>query len=426
MTKPRIPRSLRVWLWITRALPYPIKLVSRVLHGRMGAAPERFGERLGQATRQVDGPVVWFHAASLGEVAQIAPLAERLSQSQQGHILVTTTTQAGADWVARALPGALHQFAPVDTPSAVSGFLDTWRITFAIFIEGDLWPRLILELQHREIPHALLNARHSRTRQRFASVFGVLLSEFSLITCRSDQVAEGIRSLGFPNNRLQVLPDLRIATAKLPCDSDLLNAVATKIAGRDVWLAASTHPGDEEAVLNAHKQVLAEAPNALLILAPRHPKRGAALTSGARAQGFTLARRSVGDAITQQTQIYLADTLGELGVFFSVAPIAFLGGSFGDEGGHNPYEPASFGTAILSGPKVKNFADAYADLSKASAAKLVDEPSDLGACVITLMRPGQAKSMGNAGLAFMEVRENSVSSTVALITDLLGKGDRVL
>lgn len=423
MAEPRIPTLLRIWLLATRYFAYPIKLIFRHLHTRMGSAPERYVERLGQATRHADGPVVWFHAASLGEVAQIGPLAKQLRQSEQATILVTTTTQAGADWVARELPDAIHQFAPVDTPSAVAGFLDAWRISVAIFIEGDLWPRLVLAIQKRQIPHVLLNARHSRSRDRLSDVFAVLLSEFSLITCRSDRVAEGIRSIGFPSERLKVLPDLRIATAKLSCPADLLASMKRKVGSRSIWLAASTHPTDEEIVLSAHKQVIAEFPDTLLILAPRHPKRGAALTKAAHEAGFNLARRSTGDALTHETQVYLADTLGELGVFFSLVPITFMGGSFGNEGGHNPYEPASFGTAILSGPKVKNFADVYAELSDVRAAKLLRDPAELGACLIALIGSGEAKTMGQAGLTFMKGNGESLSTTLKLIKDMRRESD---
>ena len=417
MDKRRTPLLLRLWFFITWCFAYPIRRLSQRLHSRMGAAPERFPERLGQSSRGSDAPVIWFHAASLGEVSQIGPLVERLEEGST--ILVTTATKAGADWVARALPDVIHQFAPLDTPSVVSGFLDSWRISIAVFIEGDLWPRMITALQTREIPHVLLNARNSRTRQRLPRVFATLLSGFALITCRSESVAQSILSLGFPAARLKILPDLRIATANIACPVDLLTTLQSDIGDRPIWLAASTHRPDEKPVLAAHKEVIAKHPNALLILAPRHPQRGASLLAAARAYGFIVAQRSTGEPLTPETQIYLADTLGELGVFYSLAPVAFIGGSFGDEGGHNPYEPASCGTAILSGAKVKNFAEAYAELSKVGAAKLFDDPLTLGHQINALLVSDQTRAMGNAGLAYMKASKGSVSTTVSLIEDLL-------
>lgn len=416
---PYMPLVLRVWCLGTRIFAVPIQLVSRHLHNRMGADPDRFAERLGRPSRGAeDGAVIWIHAASLGEVAQIRPLVEGLSQTGQS-LLVTTTTQAGADWVARELPGVIHQFAPMDTPSAVAGFLGAWQVSAVIFIEGDFGPRLTLEVQARGTPQILLNARHSRTRARFPHVFATLLSGFTLVTCRSEPVADSIRALGVPEDRVMILPDLRIASGKLPCPVDVLQTLKAQIGTRQVWFAASTHPPDEEAVLAAHKTVLAAHPDALLILAPRHPKRGNPFETTARARGFITARRSKGDALTSDTQVYLADTLGELGVFFSLAPITFLGGSIGDEGGHNPYEPATFGSAILSGSKVKNFAEAYAALTEIGAAALLEDPTNLGLLLVDLIGSNKAETMGAAGRRFMEASESSVSETVALISRVL-------
>lgn len=418
MSESAMPFALRVWLLATRALAWPIRGFARRAHRRMGAAPVRFVERLGQPSQSANSPVIWFHAASLGEVSQIAPLVDRFRQSGRT-ILVTTTTQAGAEWVARELPEVVHQFAPMDTPRAVRGFLDSWKIEAAIFIEGDFGPRLILESRKRGVPHILLNARHSRTRERFSQMFVTLLADFALVTCRSTQVADGIRALGVPGERVHVLPDLRIGTARLPCPPERLETLSSQIGMRAVWLAASTHPADEGAVFTAHKSVLATTPDTLLIHAPRHPRRGDAIETAARDLGFRVARRSKGEPLTADTQIYLADTLGELGIFFTLAPIAFLGGAFGNEGGHNPYEPASFGAAILSGSKVRNFADAYAGLSEIGAAILLETPADLGPRLIAIAGTEDAVKMSNAAKSFMQASENSLFETVSLIETVI-------
>lgn len=419
MADPRMTFVIRVWLLLTRGLPFLFSYIARRTHTRIGAEPTRFPERLGTATAQVEEPVIWFHAASLGEVMQVGPLVRHLSNTERKPILITTTTKAGADWVARALPDILHQYAPIDTPAAVANFLDAHVPAAAIFIEGDLWPRMVLETQKRGCPMMLLNARHSRTRERFSASFTRLLSGFALITARSEEIAESIKALKLPHSRVEVLPDLRIATANLPCPADTLETLKQQIGTRPVWLAASTHPADEDAVLAAHQDVMAAHPDALLILAPRHSHRGEPLVAMAQDQNINFARRSTGDPIKTDTQLYLADTLGELGIFFSLAPLTFLGGSLGDEGGHNPYEPARFGSAIFSGPKVKNFADAYAALTKAGAAETVDSSAALGQRLAGLIGTDEAKAMGKAGQAFMSASENSVSKTIALIKDAL-------
>ena len=411
--------QLRIWYVVTWCLAVPLRLVWRISHGRMGADPQRFGERLGRPSRSVQGPVVWVHAASLGEVAQTGPLARHFAQ-RGTTLLVTTTTQAGADWVAQNVPEAIHQFAPMDTGAAVRGFLDAWDMRAAIFVEGDFAPRLTLAAQERGIPMALLNARHSRTRARLPGVFAALLAGFALITCRSETVAASIRALGVPEARLKVLPDLRIAAPKLPCSEDGLNEMRAQIGTRPVWLAASTHQADEAAVLAAHQAVRDAIPDGLLIVAPRHPRRGAPLEAVAQAQGFHVARRTQGETLSPDTHVYIADTLGELGVFLSLAPVTFLGGSFGDEGGHNPYEPIHFGTAVLTGPRVKNFADAYDALRRAGAAEVVHDPAELGPRVVSLMTEGHARTMGQAGARFIEAGHISLADTFAALEEALG------
>ncbi|MEM6891619.1 MAG: glycosyltransferase N-terminal domain-containing protein [Pseudomonadota bacterium] len=423
MTRPRTPWQLHAYLLATRLFAWPITLVFMHLHARMGASPERFSERLGKSTRGTTEDVIWFHAASLGEVAQIGALATQLARDEQKQLLVTTTTLAGVEWVQRELPDAFHQFVPMDTPSAVAGFLDNWRISIAIFVEGDLWPRLTLETARRKVPQVLLNARHSRTRERFAKVYAVLLNSFACLTCRSDQVAIGIRALGLSHEKIHVVPDLRTGSAKLPCSPDELTKLRAEIGERPVWLAASTHPADELHVFDAQRHIIRSAPNTLLVFAPRHPRRGDDLQSIARERGFTVARRSAGDAITPQTQIYLADTLGEMGLLYALAPLAFVGGSIGDEGGHNPYEPAQFGTAVLSGSQVRNFAQAYDALKEAGAAELLQDPTTLGGRIAELLGSDQAGKMGEAGHRFMRNSENSVAETITLIRDVLHNKD---
>lgn len=403
----------------TRVFSGPIALIYWIAHRRMGADPKRFSERLGRGSAGLGDPVLWFHAASLGEVMQIAPLVGHLTQTEQTRILVTTTTATSASWVAREMPLVTHRFAPLDTPSAVAGFLDGWSISAAIFVEGDLWPRLLNGLKTRDVPQILLNARNSRTRARFPAVFEALLAPFALVTCRSEAVADSLGALGLPPERIHVLPDLRLTVPKLAAPQDMVELLSDAIGSRPVWVAASTHPADEDAVLQAHQTVLDRFPDALLIIAPRHPIRGDALYKLTKAMAFTVARRSLAQDVLPDTQVYIADTLGELGVFFSLSSIVFLGGSFGQEGGHNPYEPAQFATALVSGPHVKNFADAYAALQQAGAATRVEDVTSLGGVIVDLMCSGQEKSMGQAGFLLMQETEDSMVKTADLIAAVL-------
>lgn len=419
MTPPPSPLLLHLYRLATRCLSAPIAALSKHMHRRMGGAPDRFPERLGWPGLPPQGGVVWFHAASLGEVMQIGALAEALHTESGASILVTTSTASGADWVAREMPFALHQFIPIDTPTAVTRFLDAWSPRLAIFVEGDLWPRLLIEGQKRGIRQVLLNARHSRTRARFPKVYGTLLAPFALITCRSQLVADGLLSLGLPKDRVRVLPDLKAASARLPAPDDLRAPLASAIGARPVWLAASTHSDDEAPVLDAHRQVLDHAEDTLLIIAPRHPVRGEPLQNMAQSQGLTSARRHADQPITPHTQVYIADTLGEMGVFFSLTPIAFIGGSFGQEGGHTPYEPARFGAAIVTGPNTRNFADAYAALIEHGAAVRVEGGPELGTLLAQLLQGDAAEKMGQAGQAFMDAGDDGVAQHAKLLTLLL-------
>jgi 3-deoxy-D-manno-octulosonic-acid transferase len=425
MALERTPLLLLAWMLVTRFFAIPILALSWVLHRRMGADPKRFSERLGCGALQDSASVVWFHAASLGEVMQIAPLVQHLIMSENVKILVTTTTATGADWVAREMPYVTHRFSPIDTPKVIERFLDGWSISAAIFVEGDLWPQLLAGLHKRGVKRILLNARHSRTRARFPNVFAVLLRPFVLVTCRSKRVAEELDELGLAPDRLHILPDLRLALPKLAAPHHALALLSQAVGTRPVWLAASTHPADEEVVLAAHQKVLEARPDSLLIIAPRHLNRGLPLQKLMQSRALTAVRRSLGKDITVETQVYIADTLGELGVFFALSPIAFLGGSFGKEGGHNPYEPICFETAVLHGPNVKNFNDAYESLQKVGAAEQVDDAAHLGRVIVRLQRSDEAKRMGLAGSVFKSNEQDCTSSYAKLIADTLSRREAV-
>lgn len=413
-----MPLLVRLWLSLGRAFAPLVHYGARRLHIRQGIAKDRFAERLGRATQpRGQGRWIWIHAASLGEVRQTAKLVEDLQNTHGFRIVITTMTQSGAAWVAQSLPQAVHQFLPLDTPQAVRGFLDHWSPKMAIFVESDIWPRMVLTASDQGIPLVLLNARPSKSRERASQSFHFLLSRFAMITGKSQAVVGGLRALGLPDKCLHFFGDLRASVPALPVDHNTLSELQFAIGDRPVWIAASSHAEDEDHILTACKQVLDFDPRAILIWAPRHPQRAAPIMDAAGA--LNISRRSLSELITDHTQIYLVDTLGELGTMFSCGNIVFLGGSFGAQGGHNPFEPACFGAFILTGPNVRNHEAGFADLMAKGAAASVVDGEALAAQVIALMRSGEAEALGTKGRDLVTVVNEPVNKTSAAITAIL-------
>ncbi|WP_375571724.1 glycosyltransferase N-terminal domain-containing protein [Seohaeicola saemankumensis] len=393
-SRPRLTGLLRAYLAATALAPGLLRRLARKGHARQGADPARLSERFGQASApRPAGGLIWINAASVGEVASSLDLARELEAATGARLLFTTTTATGAETLARRLPQAIHQFQPVDSPAAVRAFLDHWRPDLALFLENDLWPRLVIDAARRGIPSAVINARASRTRARAPRAMAALLGRAALISTQDAATAGQMRALGLDPARILDTGDLKAAANPLPADSAALEALRTAIGARPVWLAASTHPGDENAVIAAQRSASLAHPDLLLILVPRHPQRGADLAAQIAAAGFSIARRGTGALPDPETQVYLADTLGEMGLFYRLAPLAFLGGSFGPEGGHNPYEPAALGAAVLHGPGVANFAQAYEGMGLAGAAAKVADADDLGRQVADLINSARLDRM---------------------------------
>lgn len=380
-----MPIKIRIWLGITWLFAPLIELLVKVWHSKSGADPSRYSERMGHtaAKRPIGVKLVWIHAASLGELGQCRALFARLSKLSNTRILITTFSDSGADWVAQEMPDAVHQFLPLDMPRAVSGFLDHWSPDSAIFVEGDLWPRLLLAINAREIPMTLINARPSSSRHKSPNLHQFVLSLFDAITCKSTAVRDDLIGIGLTAHSVHYFGDLRAEATALPVDNDIAKNLMSDIGARPVWIAASTHAADEAAVVTACHIIRKTQPDALLIWAPRHPRRATDIRR--IATDLTVSQRSSSDPITAETAIYLADTLGELGTLFSCADIVFLGGSFGDEGGHNPFEPAQFGCKVLTGPRHRNHDEGFATLMQNGAAFTVNDGMALGAKVTSLL-----------------------------------------
>lgn len=389
--------------------------------------PTRFAERLGVAGRlRPEGRLVWVHGASVGEAVSALPLVARIvSAPGGGQVLMTTGTVTSAKVMAERLPeGAFHQYLPVDHPDYVRRFVDHWRPDLAIWVESEFWPNLLGETARRAIPQVLINGRVSaRSYRRWSGFFarreiGRLLGAFSLCLGQSVGDAERLAALGAQDSRC--LGNLKYAAPPLPVNAADHGDLAARLAGRPVWLGASTHPGEEVALARIHTALKAVHPGLLTVIAPRHPERGDQIARDLRAMGLRVARRSQGDAVAAACDIYLADTIGELGLFYRLAPIAFIGKSLLARGGQNPIEAARFGCAIVFGPAMENFADIAADLLARGAARRVGDVTDLERALDVLFVDAQARSaMGDAAQTIAKEHEQVLDRVFEALTPFL-------
>ncbi len=381
---PRLYRGLTV-----AAAP----LIGLYLRSRRAAGkedPARFGERLGRASAtRPHGPLVWTHAASVGEILAMLPLVGRvLDRHGDVHALVTTGTVTSARLMAERLPPrALHQYVPVDRIDAVRRFLDHWRPDLALWTESEFWPNLLGETQARGVPCVLVNARMSdasfRRWRRLRGLITPLLSGFALCLAQNEREAERLRALGA--GPVRAVGNLKSAAGLLPADESELRRLRASTEGRPLWLAASTHPGEEAAAGAAHRALAPDRRGLLTVIVPRHPERGASLAAGLEGDGLTVAVRSRGDGIEPSTDIYVADTMGELGLFYRLAEVVFVGGSLVPHGGQNPLEPARLDCAIVYGPHMFNFAADVETFASASAAVVVADADELARAVAVLL-----------------------------------------
>src|SRR5215831_11620011 len=352
----------RVYRALTRPLT-PLALVYLARRRKRGKEhPTRLRERRGfPGGARPDAPLLWLHAASVGEATAVLGLIERLLDARPDlEILVTTGTVTSASLLETRLPArARHQFVPADLPSWTARFLDHWRPDMALWVESELWPNLVRATSARGIPMVLLNGRlsaRSYARWRWwPGLIGPVLGAFALCLAQDEEQAERLRQLGA--REVATLGDLKAAASTLPVDPMQLERLRRRIGSRPLWLAASTHPGEEEIAASVHRRLSETHPGLLTIIVPRHPARGDAIATMLAARGLRAAQRRRGEPITGDTDVYLGDTLGELGLFYSLAGIAFIGGSLVPKGGHNPFEAARLGCAVLQGPNIGNCAE---------------------------------------------------------------------
>jgi 3-deoxy-D-manno-octulosonic-acid transferase len=369
------------------------RAVSRVVHPLAGTllrrrsqrgkeVPERLNERMGIASiARPDRRLLWFHAASVGETNVVLPLINQLHKERPdlGILLTTVTVTSARIAASRLPPTAIHQFIPLDTPGFVERFLNHWRPDMALFIESEIWPNLIMDADRRRIPLALLNARMSdRSFERWLKLRGLshpIFSRFAVVLAQSDALAKRLVRLGARN----VIPagNLKFDSPPPPIDRAELAWLKTMIGDRPIFLAASTHPGEDEMIAEAHRALKAAHPDLLTIIVPRHPERGAGIAEMLGAQGITAARRSLRGPIMAETAIYVADTVGELGLFYSLAGFAFIGGSLVPHGGQNPIEAVKLGAGVITGPHWHSFPEVYQALAQEGGCRFVTSQEDL-------------------------------------------------
>ena len=387
---PKPGRALRTYASGIRALRPVVPLLLRFREGKGKEDPARRGERLGQAALdRPAGRLVWVHAASVGETNVALPLIERmLSEDTQLHVLLTSGTTTSADLAARRLPPrAVHQYVPLDLPEYVGRFLDHWSPDLALFTESEIWPNLILAASDRNIPLVLINARMSprsmRRWRRYAKLGRPLFSRFSLALAQNDRVARVLRFLGTP--RVVACGNLKIDAPPPPVDDGTLAELKQASEGRPILLAASTHQGEDDIIAQAHLIMRASLPNLLTIIAPRHPARAASIAAEIGKLGMKTEQRTIAGTPSKACDVFIADTIGELGTLYALAPVAFIGGSLIPRGGQNPVEAVRHGAAVLTGPHTHNFQDAYAALIQTNGAQITNTAQELARAATTLL-----------------------------------------
>jgi 3-deoxy-D-manno-octulosonic-acid transferase len=411
-----LPMTLRFYRRLSTAVvPLSPALIKRRL--KQGKEdPARIGERRGisQDVRP-HGPLVWIHGASVGEVLAAAALIEKL-RALNIRILLTSGTVTSAAIVAKRFPAdIIHQYVPYDSPRYVARFLDHWRPSLALFIESDLWPNLILSSAARRLPMVLINGRMSHRSfprwRRVAGTIAALLGRFDVCLAQSHVDAERFTALGSRN--VITTGNLKLDVPAPPADSAKLERLMAVTRGRPIIVAASTHPGEEEILLEAHRTLARFFPSLLSVIVPRHPGRGEAVARTIAASGLHVALRSREESPTATTDVYVADTMGELGLFYRLAPIVFMGGSLVPHGGQNPIEAAKLGASIVHGPHVFNFTDVYEALDRAGGARRADTLEAL------------VKQLGQL-LADPAARDLSVGAAERVVEQLGGALDRTL
>ncbi|QGM98225.1 3-deoxy-D-manno-octulosonic acid transferase [Methylocystis parvus] len=368
--------------------------------------PARLDERMGVASRErPEGRLVWLHGASLGETVSLLPLIDRFIQ-RGAEVLVTSGTVSSARLLQARLPaGSFHQYMPLDAPKFVDRFLDYWRPDIAIFAESELWPNMVSAVRARGVALVLANARISRkSAERWSSAPGVARAVFGMIDlCLAQDSENAARFLALGAPCVRIAGNLKFDVPPPPVDAARLAEFNGALGNRPVWAAVSTHAGEEEIILDVHAELVRQIPNLLTVIAPRHRERGAEIAALAEAKGLPALLRTRDGEPRRDSGVYVADTIGELGLLFRSVGVVFMGKSLVPGGGQNPIEPAKLGCAVLYGPHVENFNEVYGELAAAKAAARVADGAALTRAVQYLLaEPARMRRMGRAGAETVE------------------------
>ncbi len=353
----------------------PLLLKRRQKQGKED--PARMAERHGETElARPEGKLIWMHGASVGECLMLMPVINRLlSERPNAHILVTSGTMTSAELLAKQLPDrAFHQYVPLDYPKAINKFLDHWKPDMAIWAESEIWPNMIRQTKARGVPMALLNARMSEKslegwskRRKSAQA---LIGAFDLVLAADQPTAKGLSWI--LDRNIEAAGNLKDAAEPLPFNEADLKKIKSETSRRQVWCAASTHEGEDSLMISAHKDVLSRFKSTLLILAPRHPERSKDIQKQLKSAGLSFVTRTSGKPIDRSTQVFLFDTIGEMGLAYRLSKLTFVCGSLiKGLSGHNPLEPARLENAVLTGPHIASFADSYMSMMSFDAAQRI-------------------------------------------------------
>ncbi|QKV19203.1 lipid IV(A) 3-deoxy-D-manno-octulosonic acid transferase [Oricola thermophila] len=411
--------ALQTYRWLgAAAFPFMGTYVAfRASRGKEEHSRRR--ERYGRSSvARPDGPLIWVHAASIGETGAVAALIQRL-RGIGIEVVLTTGTVTSASFARERLgPDLLHQYVPLDIKPAVSRFLGHWKPDLAIFAESEIWPMTILELGARRIPQILINGRMSdrsfRRWQKRMALAESLFENLAHVAAQTELDGERFRALGA--RPVTVTGNLKADVAVPPVDEEELRRIAASINGRPCWAAVSTHDGEELVAARVHKALRRYRKDLLTVIVPRHPDRAPAIRNMLEERGLVVASRSAGEPLTPGTDVFLGDTIGEMGLYLRLASIAFVGKSLSGEGGQNPLEAAMLGAAVLSGPNVSNFAEAYERLIAARGARFVTDETSLAKMLHHLLsQPRTCEAMARAGARVVSEMGGALDRTWAAL-----------
>ena len=375
-----------------------------------------------------DGPVIWGHAVGVGESLALAGLFSQLSRVLPDHQFLMTSTAKSATLALTANglgPRCRHQCAPVDTPQMVDAFLDHWQPVAAIWCEMDLWPALITGTAQRGIPMALVNARVSPAsfaqRRWLTALYRPLLQSFAFIFSQNTFSKQSLISLGADSSQCFVSGSIKQLVQALGVDSGQLIQWQKHTLSRQVWVFASSHEGEEPLAFAVHRALLVIHPTALLIIAPRYPKRGSAISAASQAQGFVTQQRTAINLLDQATQVYVADTIGEMGLWYRLSGVVMMGGSYCAVEGHNPYEPIVLGAQVIYGPRTANFSESYEDLNSQGLARLQTDTEQIVQTINTVWASNQNSGLSSYATALLQGEQAAPTGPLQSMLDALAR-----